>query len=57
MIDAGYLALLLALIQPYVALSAASKKLLARLFLIGALLLPLGFFSSTILDSPTARFR
>jgi len=44
MIDAGYLALLLALIQPYVALSAASKKLLARLFLIGALLLPLGIF-------------
>src|SRR5437868_4948434 len=32
MIDAGYLALLLALIQPYVALSSASKKLLAKLF-------------------------
>jgi len=44
MIDAGYLALLLALIQPYVALSAWSKKMLARLFLIGGLLLPVGIF-------------
>jgi hypothetical protein len=44
MIDAGYLALLLALIQPYVALSPASKKLLAKLFLIGGLLLPVGIF-------------
>src|SRR5437870_3793641 len=44
MIDAGYLALLLALIQPYVALSATSKKLLARLFLTGGLLLPVGIF-------------
>jgi hypothetical protein len=44
MIDAGYLALLLALIQPYVALSASSKKMLARLFLIGGLLLPVGIF-------------
>jgi len=32
MIDAGYLALLLALMQPYVALSAPNKKLLAKLF-------------------------
>src|ERR1700730_2195204 len=44
MIDAGYLALLLAVIQPYVALSAARKKLLASLFLIGGLLLPVGIF-------------
>ncbi|HEV3208320.1 MAG TPA: hypothetical protein VGZ28_15320 [Terriglobales bacterium] len=44
MIDAGYLALLLALIQPYVALSAARKKLLAKLFLTGGVLLPTGIF-------------
>jgi hypothetical protein len=44
MIDAGYLALLLALMQPYVALSASSKKLLAKLFLTGGLLLPVGIF-------------
>src|ERR1700731_1560926 len=44
MIDAGYLALLLALLQPYVALSAPSKKLLAKLFLTGGLLLPVGIF-------------
>src|SRR5438876_5742515 len=42
--DAGYLALLLALAQPYVGLSAARKKLLARLFLVGGLLLPIGIF-------------
>jgi hypothetical protein len=44
MVDAGYLALLLALIQPYVALSVSSKKLLANLFLVGGLLLPVGIF-------------
>src|ERR1700730_17653382 len=44
MIDAGYLALLLALVQPYVALSVSSKKLLANLFLVGGLLLPVGIF-------------
>ncbi len=44
MIDAGYLALLLALVQPYVALSASRKRLLAKLFLAGGLLLPLGIF-------------
>ncbi len=44
MIDAGYLALLLALIQPYVALSASRKKLLAKIFLIGGILLPGGIF-------------
>jgi hypothetical protein len=44
MTDAGYLALLLALIQPYVALSAARKKFLARLFLLGGVCLPVGIF-------------
>jgi hypothetical protein len=44
MIDAGYLALLLALMQPYVALSAPRKELLAKLFLTGGLLLPVGIF-------------
>ena len=44
MIGAGYLALMLALIQPYLVLSASSKKLLATLFLIGGLLLPVGIF-------------
>src|SRR5437667_1649362 len=42
--DAGYLALLLALVQPYVALSNWRKKLLARLFLLGGVLLPVGIF-------------
>ena len=44
MTDAGYLALLLALIQPYVALPQKHKKVLARLFLAGGLLLPVGIF-------------
>ena len=44
MTDAGYLALLLALIQPYVALPQKRKKLLAKLFLAGGLLLPVGIF-------------
>jgi len=44
MTDAGYLALLLALAQPYVGLSAARKKLLAKLFLLGGVLLPVGIF-------------
>jgi hypothetical protein len=44
MIGAGYLALMLALLQPYVILSASAKKLLARLFLAGGLLLPVGIF-------------
>src|SRR5438128_11885714 len=42
--DAGYLALLLALVQPYVALSNWRKKLLARLFLLGGGLLPICIF-------------
>ena len=44
MTGAGYLALLLALVQPYVALSAGSKKFLAKLFLWGSVLLPIGIF-------------
>src|SRR5215470_20151627 len=44
MTDAGYLALLLALIQPYVALPQKLKKILARLSLAGGLLLPVGIF-------------
>jgi len=44
MTDAGYLALLLALIQPYVALPTARKKFLAKLFVIAGLLLPVGIF-------------
>jgi hypothetical protein len=44
MTDAGYLALLLALAQPYVGLSAARKKLLAKLFLLGGVLLPVSIF-------------
>src|SRR5215467_11045392 len=44
MTDAGYLALLLALMQPYVVLSPRLKKLLAGLFLTGGLLLPVGIF-------------
>ena len=44
MIDAGYLALLLALVQPYVALSRPAKKLMASLFIAGGVLLPVGIF-------------
>src|SRR3989441_8140736 len=44
MTDSGYLALLLALAQPYVGLSAGRKKLLAKLFLLGGVLLPIGIF-------------
>lgn len=44
MTDAGYLALMLALIQPCVGLSPSRKKLLAKLFLTGGLLLPVGIF-------------
>ena len=44
MTGAGYLALLLALVQPYVALSASRKKVLAKLFLTGGVLLPVGIF-------------
>jgi hypothetical protein len=44
MVDAGYLALLLALLQPYVALSASRKKVLAKMLLTGGVLLPVGIF-------------
>jgi len=44
MTDAGYLALLLALVQPYIALSPQHKKVLARLFVVGGILLPTGIF-------------
>jgi len=44
MIGVGYLALLLALVQPYIALSRRTKKSLAALFIAGGVLLPVGIF-------------
>jgi hypothetical protein len=44
MIDAGYLALLLALMQPYIALLQQTKKSLAALFIAGGVFLPVGIF-------------
>jgi hypothetical protein len=44
MTDAGYLALLLALVQPYVAFTPGRKKILAKWFLLGGVLLPIGIF-------------
>jgi len=44
MIDFGYLALLLALIQPYVALTEFARTRLANLFLLGAVMLPASVF-------------
>jgi hypothetical protein len=44
MIVFGYLALLLALLQPFVAISEKRKKILAKIFLSGAFVLPLGVF-------------
>ncbi len=44
MIGAGYLALLLALVQPFVVLPQGTKKVLAALFIAGAALLPIGIF-------------
>ncbi|HET7208372.1 MAG TPA: hypothetical protein VFI95_17480 [Terriglobales bacterium] len=44
MSDAGYLALLLALVQPYVVLPSQRKKRLAKIFLTGAVMLPVGIF-------------
>jgi hypothetical protein len=44
MSDAGYLALLLALVQPYVALTGMTRKFLAKLFLLGGASLPIGIF-------------
>jgi hypothetical protein len=44
MIGFGYIALLVGLLQPYVAFSESAKKCLAKLFLFGAVLLPVGVF-------------
>lgn len=44
MIDFGYLALMLAILQPWIALSEAAKRLLAWIFLAGAGVLPVGVF-------------
>ena len=44
MIDFGYLALLLAILQPWVALTESGKKKLAWGFLAGAWLLPIGVY-------------
>src|SRR5215510_14422330 len=44
MSDAGYLALLVALLQPYVVLPQRHKKLLAGVFVTAGLLLPVGIF-------------
>src|SRR6266436_2725098 len=44
MIDFGYLALMLAILQPWVAFGERAKKKLAWLFLAGAWLLPIGVY-------------
>lgn len=44
MTDAGYLALILALVQPYIFLAQATKKILAGLFIASGALLPIGIF-------------
>jgi hypothetical protein len=44
MISFGYVALLLALLQPYVAFTEQQKKFFAKLFLFSAALLPVGVF-------------
>jgi len=44
MIGAGYLALVLSLLQPYLALPQTKKRLLAWWFVAGGLLLPIGIF-------------
>ena len=44
MIDFGYLALMLAILQPWIAFSDGAKRRLACLFLSGAALLPVGVF-------------
>ena len=44
MTDAGYLALILALVQPFIAFTQATKRVLAGLFLVGGTLLPIGIF-------------
>ncbi len=44
MIDFGYLALLLAILEPWIAFSAAAKRRIAWIFLLGASFLPIGVF-------------
>jgi hypothetical protein len=44
MIDFGYLALMLAILQPWVGFTESAKKAIAWVFLIGAGLLPVGVF-------------
>jgi len=44
MIGFGYIALLMALLQSFVAFSESAKRFLAKLFLVGAVLLPVGVF-------------
>lgn len=44
MIGFGYLALLLAVIEPWIALPAAARRRIAWLFLLGSWLLPIGVF-------------
>lgn len=44
MIDFGYLALMLAILQPWIAISEQTKRRVAWLFLAGAALLPIGVF-------------
>ncbi len=43
-IDFGYLALLLAIVQPFIALEERRKRSLAKLFVVGAVMLPCGVF-------------
>ena len=45
MIGAGYLALMLALVQAYISLTPKTKRLMAALFLAGGTLLPIGIFA------------
>src|SRR5258708_22787421 len=44
MIDFGYLALLLALVEPWIAFTPRAKRGIAWIFLVGAGLLPVGVF-------------
>src|SRR6202521_5722038 len=44
MIDFGYLALLLAILQPWVAFTEKTKRRMAWVFLVGAWLLPIGVY-------------
>ncbi len=44
MIDFGYLALMLAILQPWIGLTERTRRALAKVFLVGAALLPVGVF-------------